>query len=478
MHRTLNLILTLLFSFQFLIGQEVLVSGDINIRNNYSYDLVGEINDRIVLFRDAGDEYFMETFDEDMSLTFSTDIVFEEKSVNIYSVLGLDTTFQIVYGYNVDDSIRVMSRRYDQKAILIDSINLFTTERKFFKSYQFIHSEDESKTLLYTPYKKNNLELHWIDNERHQLISSQFQQLALVDFNNDFRHIDIGNDGQVVSYFDTDNFIYNKKNHQGHLFIFKPNAVNLEYYPLDFEENLTVDMKMEFNNKNNHVVFGGLYSPTSLSAAEGYFTFNKNTNSILANDKFTYTKIEKEFISEVIGTKRRKMDQLNHFIIKDLILRADGGILLFFESYKEFSRRSATRGYTRRDAALYGDRGWVDYYNEDIIIISTHPDGQEHWKNVLHKKQFSQDDEAIFSSFYIFKTPSRLRLVYNDDITKNSTISEYLLDPIGKYERRSLLNTEYENLKLRFNDSIQLTSNSMIVPSQQSYILNLVKITY
>jgi len=172
------------------------------------------------------------------------------------------------------------------------------------------------------------------------------------------------------------------------------------------------------------------------------------------------------------------MDQLNNFIIKDLILRQDGGILLFFESYKEFSRRSASRGYSRRDAALYGDRGWVDYYNEDIIIISTHADGTQHWKKVLHKKQFSQDDEAIFSSFYIFKTPSRLRLVYNDDITKNSTISEYLVDPIGKYERRSLLNTEYENLKLRFNDSIQLSSKSMIVPSQQSYTLNLVKITY
>jgi len=478
MHRTLYLILTLLFSFQSLNAQEVLVSDDINIRNNYSYDLVGEINDRIILFRDAGDEYFLETFDEDMSLSLSTSIVFEEKSVAIYCVLGLDTSFQIIYGYNVEDSIRIMSRRYDQKAILVDSTNLFTTEKKFFKTYDFIHSEDESKTLLYTPYKKNNVELHWIDNKRNQLISSQFHQLALVDFNNDFRHIEMGNNGQVVSYFDTDNYAYNKKNHQGHLFVFEPNSENLQYFPLDFEENLTVDLKMDYNNSNNNVVLGGLYSPMSLTAAEGYLTFNKNVNSIIPNDKFTYTKIEKEFIGEVIGTKRRKMDQLNNFIIKDLILRADGGVLLFLESYKEFSRRSASRGYTRRDAALYGDRGWVDYYNEDIIIISTHPDGEEHWKKVLHKKQFSQDDEAIFSSFYIFKTPSRLRLIYNDDITKNSTISEYLLDPIGKYERRSLLNTEYENLKLRFNDSIQLTSKSMIVPSQQSYTLNLVKITY
>ena len=478
MHRTFYLILSLFFAIQFLTAQEVLVSGDINIRNNFSYDLVGEIDNRIILFRNAGDEYIMETFDEDMSMALSTNIVFENDKVDIYNILGLESTFQILYGYTDNDSIRVMSRRYDPKAVLVDSISLFTIERKLFKRFKFVHSEDQSKTLLFAPGKKNTLELHWIDNHRNQLISSQNHHLPVVELNDDFRFIDITNDGQVVCYFDSDNYLYNKKDHKGHLFLFKPMSIDLQYINLDFEENLSVDIKMEINNMNNHVVLAGMYSPNSLSAAEGYFLYNKNLNALVSNDKFTYTEIEKEFIGEVIGTKRRKMDQLNDFIIKDLILRADGGVILFLESYKEFARRSTTRTYSKRDAALYGDRGWVDYYNEDIIIISLHPNGNQHWKKVLHKKQFSQDDEAIFSSFFIFKTPSRLRLVYNDDITKNSTISEYLLDPVGKYERRSLLNTEYENLKLRFNDSFQLSSKSMIVPSQQSYTLNLVKITY
>ena len=470
--------MTLIFSWQLLVAQEVLVSSDINIRNNFSYDLIGEIDDRIVLFRDAGDEYFMETFDQDMGMALSTNIIFENEKVDVYNILGLDSTFQILYGYSDNDSIRVMSRRYNPKAILVDSVHLFSIEKRLFKRFKFVHSEDESKTLLFAAGKKNSFELHWIDNKRNQLISSQIHELPFIDLYDDFRFIDIGNLGQVVTYFDSDNFVYNKKEHKGHLFFFNYNSDIVHYSPLDFEENLAVDMKMEFNNKNNHIVLAGLYSPSSLNAAEGYFLLNHNIATIAPNQKFSYTKIEKEFIGEVIGTKRRKPDQLNDFVIKDLVLRADGGIIMFYESYKEFARRSTSRTYSRRDATLYGDRGWVDYYNEDIIVISTHPNGEQHWKKVLHKKQFSQDDEATFSSFYIFKTPSRLRLVYNDDITKNSTISEYLLDPIGKYERRSLLNTEYENLKLRFNDSLQLSSNSMIVPSQQSYTLNLVKITY
>ena len=478
MHRTFYLILTLLLSFQCLTAQEVLVSGDINIRNNYSYDLIGEIDDRIVLFRDAGSEYFMETFDEDMSMVLSTNLVFEDDKIDVYSILGIDSCFQIVYGYQEKDSLRVMSRRYDSKAVLIDSLSLFAVEKKLFKRYKFVHSEDESKTLLFAPDRKNTMELHWIDNKKNRLIHSHFHTIPFVKLFEDFRFIDIANSGKVITYFDSDNYLYSKKDHKGHIFLITPNSPNLEYVPLDFEENVALDTKMEFNNLNNHIVIGGMYSPNSLQSAEGYFLYNKNINTLAPEDKFTYTKIEKEFIGEVIGKKRRKMDQLTDFVTKDMILRADGGVIFFFEAYKEYARRSTSRTYSRRDAALYGDRGWVDYYNEDIIIISTHPDGEQHWKKVLHKKQFSQDDEAIFSSFYIFKTPSRLRLVYNDDITKNSTISEYLLDPVGKYERRSLLNTEYENLKLRFIDSHQLSSNSMIVPSQQSYTLNLVKITY
>lgn len=459
-------------------AQEVLVSSDINIRNNFSYDIIGQIDDRVVLFRDAGDEYFMETFDEEMGLALSTSIVFEKPKVDIYNILGLDSTFQIMYGYQEKDSIHIMSRRYDTKSILIDSVSLFTIERKLFKRYKFVHSEDKTKTLLFSKVKRDNIELNWIDNRKNQIISSTTYEIPNLDVNEDFRFMTLTNDGRAISYFDTDNFQFNKKDHLGHLYIFDCNSMEYSYVSLNYDSHIAIDFDMTFNNVNNHIVIGGLYSTVSNSAAEGYYVLNKNIDLLEHLDTFSYTKFEREFIGEIIGVKKKKTEFLNDFVVKEFALRADGGVIMFFEAYKEFARRSTYRSYSRRDAALYGDRGWVDYYNEDIIVVATHPQGEEHWKKVLHKKQFSQDDDAVYSSFYIFKTPSRMRLIYNDDITKNSTISEYLVDPIGDYERRSLLNTEYENLKLRLNDSIQLSSNSIIVPSQQSYTLNLVKITY
>lgn len=122
--------------------------------------------------------------------------------------------------------------------------------------------------------------------------------------------------------------------------------------------------------------------------------------------------------------------------------------------------------------------GYVDYYNENLIVLANYPDGNEQWKKVLYKKQFSQDDNSIYSSFFLFKTPSRLRLLYNDEIKSSNTVSEYLMDPLGNYERKSVLSTEYQNLKLRFRDAIQTSSTSIIVPSERSSKIYLVKIEY
>jgi hypothetical protein len=111
-------------------------------------------------------------------------------------------------------------------------------------------------------------------------------------------------------------------------------------------------------------------------------------------------------------------------------------------------------------------------------LIATFPDGKEHWKKILFKKQFSQDDNAIYSSYFLFKTPSRVKLLYNDEIKNNNTVSEYVFDPAGNAERRSVLSTEYQNLKLRFRDAIQTGPSTLIVPSEKSWKINMVKIEY
>ncbi len=79
---------------------------------------------------------------------------------------------------------------------------------------------------------------------------------------------------------------------------------------------------------------------------------------------------------------------------------------------------------------------------------------------------------------YLFKTPENLRFLFNDEIRFENTVSEYRLNGAGAFERRSLLNTEKLEVRLRFRDAIQVSADALVVPSERRNRLRLVKITF
>ena len=213
--------------------------------------------------------------------------------------------------------------------------------------------------------------------------------------------------------------------------------------------------------------------------ATEYFFVNKHISNFKLIEVPTVREIGLDFVRDVYGRKKNKEKELKDFQVHSIMNRHDGGFLLVGEMDKEYQRRTTFNNVNRANRNNNSPlRGWTDYYNEDIILFSVHPDGEEHWREVLYKKQFSQDDGGVFSSFYIFQTPSRLKIIYNDEIKNNNTVSEYVLNPLGQFERNSLLSTEYQNLRLRFRAALQLSNQQLLIPSEKNYNLRLVKIDY
>jgi hypothetical protein len=48
----------------------------------------------------------------------------------------------------------------------------------------------------------------------------------------------------------------------------------------------------------------------------------------------------------------------------------------------------------------------------------------------------------------------------------------------GYHRRQSVFSTDYQRLRLRLNDAVQVSYNECIVPSERSSRLSLVKITF
>ncbi len=104
--------------------------------------------------------------------------------------------------------------------------------------------------------------------------------------------------------------------------------------------------------------------------------------------------------------------------------------------------------------------------------------GKIFWMNSLKKNQTSQNDQGIYSSFFLHKDPRAIRLVFNDYINKNGTVSEYIVRGDGKYDRDIVFNTAQKELGLRMRDSEQVSRNEFIIPSENKKTVKLVSITF
>ena len=460
-------------------AQEVSLSSELNIRNYLSYELLGKIEDRYVVYRDKGFIKQVNVFNKYLEQTLEAELILEKKRAEVILTQNLDSLFQMIYYYTESDSLYLRMRRYDTSATLRDSsLILRWVKDPAYRTFDHVLSEDKSKILFYTMNKEGTVFCSLFDNKLGRLVSKHNLSIAGFEVRTQNFKMVLTNDGDLV-------FVYHKRfNEKEENFL---QVATFDLYSstsangvINFGNYHRRDMVIDYDNNNNKLIVCGTYSEKRGKEPLGYYMVNEDMSKLHTSFQPKFIDFPNSMVQEVSRSKRKKNKIFQFFWVKDVIKRQDGGVLVLMELYKEFSRRSSygANVSSRNSFGPNARRGWVDYYNEDIIVTSFSADKTIDWSKILYKKQFSQDDEAIFSSYFIMKTPSRLRLVYNDEIKRSNTVSEYIMDPSGKIKRNSLLSTSKQDLKLRFRDALQVSSNELIVPSESNFNLSLVKITY
>ncbi len=457
-------------------SQTVTVSPEVNIRSNYAYDILPLSCGNTLIYHDRGSNLEFDVFDTNMRFLWNKSLTFEKRNFQVICALARDTVVHVYYQYRDEGILWTKVKAYNRYGEEADtSKTLFQEKIQTTDKVRFVVSEDKSKVGFFRPDGKN-LQLWVVDYPSDRCILQTLVSLRDFNFRTDFQKILINNKGQVFvlgrkerlwSRAASQRLMLGKILQENQFVTTGLNITEVEFGQSD----------MQFDHINNKIVLGGLVSKGNADASGGYFSVQVSPEGIEEELYVNFQLFSQDFISEVYGKKISKSKEINSLFVKELIVRQDGGIVLINEVRKEFLRRaqSAAPG---RFGDFYSGRGFIDYYYEDIILMATYPDGQEHWKQFLYKKQFSQDDDGMYSSFFIFKTPSQIRFLYNDEIKNNNTVSEYAINPLGHAERRSVLSTEYQNLKLRFKDAIQTGPSSLIVPSEKSYKVNLVRISF
>lgn len=466
----------LLFFLPCLAGaQQIAISEPIVLRNDISYDLLGEMGEHTLVFRNMISTFEVVAFNKAMKESWTKELELDRRLPKVIDVVPDKSHFTIIYQFKDRSNTILKAHRYGPGANLVDSVMIQNLGSLFYTpNFIAARSEDRSKSLLFFIEKQDLLRAVCFDNNTMERL--WHTSILPQDFNfyQDFLDILVDNDGNMTIVTEKNNYRAKREDHYFEFFHYRGSTGLLTNFQVPMPELLTYDVSFSVDPLNRQIVGAGLFSEKNLGRGDGYFYLSfdprRPESRVLATNPF-----DEEFLVNLLGKDADRAKGLPESMVREVVLRQDGGVLMIGERARTFERNSASvRGNYYDPSGRFS----VDYYYDELFAISIHPDGRQHWATVMHKKQYSQDDDGIYSSFFLFKTASSLRFLFNDEIKYENTVSEYVLTGNGRFVRNSLLSTENLKLRLRFRDAMQLDGNALVIPSERRNRLRLVKMWY
>lgn len=453
-------------------AQRVVVSEEISINEYEAYQILGKFEDRIAIYFDDGKEQNIVSYDDNMQLLSTNKVNLEgKKNPFIYNVARQDSSFVVIYGGRDKTGFNMFASRYSvsAKKIKTDTI-YFENEDIKMKFPQSRTTEDGRFTVLYSIIEKNLLSTYVYDNEKLKLHWTGGVTIEGYNLYDDLAAVTPTRDGSICVTVIKEKT--RRQDAEGAVLLIAQSEI-VGYTSLFFGDNTPKIVDLVYNPYTDALILGGQYLNDVDRKTYGYLHTSIKLKDMPEVGVIRYRVFDSAFLREVYGNQLNDKKEFEFFTIRNIVPRYDGGCLLIFEEHREVKRRNGSNL-----GALQSRGVFMDHYDHDIVVISLFDDGKEHWKQALHKRQYATDEMYLYSSFFVFRTPSRIKFIFNDEISKSSTVSEYVLDPLGHKERHSLLNTEYQHIRLRFMEGMQIGTYQMIVPSITRNRINFVLIDY
>lgn len=458
-------------------SQTITVSDGVNFKSAHKYAIIGKMKDHILLYQEKDNDFEIQAYNDKMGISWEKELELEKKKPQPIEVVGFDDHFYVIYRFKQKGEHLVKVHKYNAAANLVDSTTVTSYGKRFtVPDPELIISENKETVLLVSTEFYSKLEFTAFSLREMKVLWEA--TYAPEDLNNGYhlQQIVVDNIGAMHMIINRENERIKKdKPHYFDIWSRYPDKDQIITSKIELEGKLTYDVYFQPDNLNNTLTAGGLYSEKNKARTQGYYYLQIPYGEPSAYQLY-FHEFEEAFMEELVENKSKVTKGLFDIEVQDLAIRRDGGILLIGEQRKELDRRATNyiSSYYSNDQVQVA----ADYFYEDLFILSIHPNGEKHWEKILHKKQYSQGDDAAFSSFFMAKTPKQLRLVYNDEVRNEGIVNEYLVRGNGGTDRKSVLNTEDQDLKLRLRESLQVAHNEIVVPSELKSKLKLVRVVY
>ena len=220
---------------------------------------------------------------------------------------------------------------------------------------------------------------------------------------------------------------------------------------------------MKMDNVNKRIYAGGFYAAKKSGSYDGIlYAYYDIGSSSFQNRKFI------SFDSQILSAtgSRSKRRAFDDYVVRQMIVKNDGGFVMVSESYFVSTRSSYAPGFGYYAAyySPYMSANVREYHYNDIMVLSYNGEGQREWGTIIPKTQYSQEDGGLFSSYALLNTGGTLAFLFNDFNSTHSRIQMGAVDELGKLQMHSFTaeGNDYPDWIPR--SAKQVASRIMVVP--------------
>lgn len=382
-------------------------------------------------------------------------ITYPDKIIALYQALESNKVVQ--YAALLDENGLLKGKPLELGSI---RTGIFGATRNYFSS---AYSDNKKNIIIYTATDKENeivVDCKWLNEEC--VVTNTSKVTFTAENRAEHKEVNVANDGTVYMAAYTP---VGSEDYADQYWILKlqPGATAFEAKELALGEKFAAGGYTKVDNVNNVVYFGGFYSNNKNGNFDGiiYAAYSN------AEDKYTISKFI-PFDGQLVAASptSRRGGNFDNYVVKQLIAKNDGGFVMISEMTYITTRSTFTPGFGYYSFYTpYMNSSVREYHYNDIMVLSYDKNGTREWNSFVHKRQYSQEDEGVFSSYALLNTGGTLAFLYNDFDVRHSRIQLSTVSPEGG-------KTETHGLAAEGNDypdwlprsSRQVSGRSLVIP--------------
>ncbi|HTO14576.1 MAG TPA: hypothetical protein VLZ83_02345 [Edaphocola sp.] len=449
------------------------------------FEIGGWVENQLMIFYTSKGKSYMDLYDSAMNRKAIVTLNFIPESAKKVELLHSKNGVKLLYSVQLNSKESFFIASLDKDAKLIGRPkNIENVKQNYFGntklSYSTLHSfNNKSFGVFGYRIKDNNFEYELLVlNDSLDYIVSTQNKVPVKNYL-DISQMILKDDGRLVCLL-TD-VSSNKNNEVAEAMIYEISPttkknVETKAFPIDFGdvfvENLFLKEDFEQGNK---VHFAGL---------------NKNKKGVINGVFIGVVALSAPSNEKIMGTLTPFADSiiqmissfnLNNTIVKDVIVKNDGGLLILTESMAKLSRSSYSNsnnfgwGYY---GGISSSNRYTEYLYKDAILFDLDSQRNLNWISVVDKLQRTLDDNGIYSSFGLLNSGSFLSFVFNEFQNKGIKVKNTIVLGDGRQEERTINSQAKIDGKWlpRFGEQTGLYE--LMIPIVGSKKLQFVKLNY